>query len=62
MARVNGRAVAMAVLNEIGDRLVDIHGQTDHLSLMRPREHVNLLDRYAGLMSQREQVPAMCAA
>lgn len=56
VARVNGRAVALAVLNEIGDRLVDIHGQTDHLSLMRPREHVNLLDRYAGLMTQREQV------
>ena len=56
VARVNGRAVALAVLNEIGDRLVDIHGQTDHLSLMRPREHVNLLDRYAGLMAQREQV------
>lgn len=56
VARVNGRAVALAVLNEIGDRLVDIHGQTDHLSLMRPREHVNLLDRYAGLMSQRERL------
>ncbi|MEZ4771012.1 MAG: DNA repair protein RecN [Caldilineales bacterium] len=56
VARVNGRAVALAVLKEIGDRLVDIHGQTDHLSLMRPREHVTLLDRYAGTMGQREQV------
>ncbi|MCB0202653.1 MAG: AAA family ATPase, partial [Anaerolineae bacterium] len=51
VARVNGRAVALAVLRDIGDRLVDIHGQTDHLSLMRPREHVTLLDRYAGLMA-----------
>ena len=56
VARVNGRAVALSVLNEIGDRLVDIHGQTDHLSLMRPREHVNLLDRYAGLLTQRERL------
>ncbi|MCB0001027.1 MAG: DNA repair protein RecN [Anaerolineae bacterium] len=56
VARVNGRAVALSVLNEIGDRLVDIHGQTDHLSLMRPREHVNLLDRYAGLLAQRERL------
>ena len=53
VARVNGRAVALAVLRDIGDRLVDIHGQTDHLSLMRPREHVTLLDRYAGLMAER---------
>ena len=56
VARVNGRAVALAVLNDIGDRLVDIHGQTDHLSLMRPREHVGLLDRYAGLLAERERL------
>lgn len=56
VTRVNGRAVALNVLKEIGDRLVDIHGQSDHLSLMRPREHINLLDRYAGLMAQRDQI------
>ena len=56
VARVNGRAVALSVLREIGDLVVDIHGQTDHLSLMRQREHVNLLDRYAGLIPQRDKV------
>jgi DNA repair protein RecN (Recombination protein N) len=56
VARVNGRAVALAVLREIGDRLVDVHGQSDHLSLLRPREHINLLDRYAGLMIPRQQL------
>jgi hypothetical protein len=55
VARVNGRAVALAVLKEVGDLLVDIHGQTDHLSLMRQREHVNLLDRYAGLLAAARQ-------
>ena len=58
VARVNGRAVALSVLKEIGDLVIDIHGQTDHLSLMRQKEHVNLLDRYAGLMPQREKVAA----
>ena len=58
VARVNGRAVALAVLKEIGDLLVDIHGQTDHLSLMRPREHVHLLDRYAGLVAPRDKLAA----
>ncbi len=58
VARVNGRAVAMPVLKEIGDLIVDIHGQTDHLSLMRQKEHVNLLDRYAGLTSQRDKIAA----
>jgi DNA repair protein RecN (Recombination protein N) len=56
VARVNGRAVALSVLREIGDLVIDIHGQTDHLSLMRQREHVNLLDRYAGLLPQRARV------
>ncbi|MCS6845296.1 MAG: DNA repair protein RecN [Caldilineales bacterium] len=59
VARVNGRAVALAVLKEIGNRLVDIHGQSDHLSLMRPREHIHLLDRYASLLPQREQVAGL---
>ncbi|MBN1657519.1 MAG: DNA repair protein RecN [Anaerolineae bacterium] len=56
VCRVNGRAVALKVLEEIGQQLVDIHGQTEHLSLMRVREHVELLDRYGGLLGQREQV------
>lgn len=59
VVRVNGRAVALSLLKEIGNQLVDIHGQSDHLSLMRPREHVNLLDRYAGLTAQREQIAAL---
>lgn len=59
VARVNGRAVALSLLKEIGNRLVDIHGQSDHLTLMRPREHIHLLDRYAGLLAQREQVAGL---
>ncbi len=48
VARVNGRLVPLHVLKEIGQFLVDIHGQTEHLSLLRPREQLELLDRYAG--------------
>jgi DNA repair protein RecN (Recombination protein N) len=56
VCRVNGRAVALKVLEAIGEHLVDIHGQTEHLSLMRVREHIDLLDRYGGLLPLREQV------
>ena len=56
VCRVNGRAVALKVLERIGQHLVDIHGQTEHLSLMRVREHVDLLDRYGDLWSLRHQV------
>jgi DNA repair protein RecN (Recombination protein N) len=58
VCRVNGRAVTLAVLEGIGQRLVDIHGQTEHLSLMRVREHVDLLDRYAGLWPSRDHLAA----
>jgi DNA repair protein RecN (Recombination protein N) len=34
-------------LREIGQWLVDVHGQSEHLSLLRVPEHINLLDRYA---------------
>lgn len=55
-ARVNGRAVPASLLRELGEQLIDIHGQSEHLSLLRPKEHVNLLDRYAGTWELREQV------
>ncbi|HSD84699.1 MAG TPA: AAA family ATPase, partial [Anaerolineae bacterium] len=57
-ARVNGRSVPSSLLREIGDLLIDIHGQSEHLSLLRPREHVNLLDRYAGTWEQRQAFAA----
>jgi DNA repair protein RecN (Recombination protein N) len=47
VARVNGRSVGVSLMREIGEYLVDIHGQSEHLSLLRVREHLNLLDRYA---------------
>ena len=56
IARVNGRVVTVGLLREIGERLVDVHGQSEHLSLLRTREHLGLLDRYAGLGSQRRVV------
>ncbi len=56
VARVNGRAVTTALLGEVGNLLVDVHGQGEHLSLLHEREHVGLLDRYAGLSEQVTQV------
>jgi len=53
-ARVNGVAVNSALLREIGQMLFDIHGQSEHLSLFRPRHHIDLLDRYADLLDVRD--------
>ncbi|HEY8475877.1 MAG TPA: AAA family ATPase, partial [Chloroflexota bacterium] len=51
VGRVNGRAVSLALLQAIGERLVDVHGQSQHLSLLRGRAQLDLLDHYAGLES-----------
>ena len=49
VARVNGRSVNAGLLRELGSYLVDIHGQSEHLSLLNTRAHLGLLDRFAGV-------------
>jgi DNA repair protein RecN (Recombination protein N) len=46
--RVNGRIVNLSMLREIGDCLVNIHGQHEHQSLLRTERHLEWLDAYAG--------------
>ena len=52
IARVNGRSVNVGLLKELGRYLVDIHGQSEHLSLLDERSHLSLLDRYAGVSNE----------
>ena len=61
--RVNGRSVPLSVLREIGDRLVDIHGQHEHQALIRDENHLRFLDGYAGpeLLSVREDYAGVFA-
>lgn len=47
VARINGRSVSAGLLREVGAYLVDIHGQSEHLSLLNVRSHIGLLDRFA---------------
>jgi len=47
-AFINGRAASTTQLRELGDRLVDIHGQHAHQSLLRANDQRTLLDAYGG--------------
>jgi len=47
IARLNGRVVTVSLMREIGSYMVDIHGQSEHLSLLTVRQHLRLLDRFA---------------
>lgn len=48
VCRVNGRLVNTTTLREVGETLVDIHGQNEHQQLMHPETHLGLLDQFAG--------------
>jgi DNA repair protein RecN (Recombination protein N) len=56
ICRVNGRSVNLSVLRDIADPLIDIHGQGEHLSLLRPRSHLPLLDAFGGLTGARREL------
>ena len=56
ICRANGRIVPLRLLSTLAEHLVDIHGQSQHLSLFRVREHLDILDRYGGLWQLRAKV------
>src|SRR5688500_7873620 len=47
-AWVHGAAATAALVGELGGRLVDLHGQHEHQSLLRTEEQRALLDAFAG--------------
>lgn len=47
VCRINGNLVNLTTLRRVGETLIDIHGQNEHQELMRPENHINLLDSYA---------------
>jgi DNA repair protein RecN (Recombination protein N) len=40
----------------LGELLVDVHGQSEHMALLRAREQIDYLDRYAMALAQRAEV------
>ena len=60
-ARINGHTVTSGTLQLVGQRLVDIHGQSEHMSLLRPASHIDMLDQYAGLMVERAALASQVA-
>ena len=55
-ARIANQKVTAGVLARIGELLVDIHGQSDHLSLLRPSVQLDLIDHFAGTEAMREEL------
>jgi DNA repair protein RecN (Recombination protein N) len=58
IARINGQPVPVSALKAVGDRLIDMHGQHEHQSLLKPSSHMEFLDRWLGepALKLRQQV------
>ena len=54
VARINGRTATASMLREIGELLVDIHGQHDNRILMSNDNQRDILDSYAGISDKIE--------
>lgn len=57
----NDVSLTVAGLEQLGDRLVDLHGQHQHQLLLRPHTHLDTLDAYAGISADRDRFAASFA-
>lgn len=57
-AFINGSTVTLTQLRELGEQLVDIHGQHAHHALLRPNVQRELLDEYAGARRESQETAA----
>ena len=62
--RLNGEPVAVSSLKEVGQGLLDIHGQHEHQSLLHPARQLALLDRFCGeeLAAPKRELAALLDA
>ena len=53
---VNGSIATLSMLTAVGERLIDIYGQHEHQSLIRPWSHLDILDSFGGLWPLRGEL------
>ncbi|MGA9851654.1 MAG: DNA repair protein RecN [Gammaproteobacteria bacterium] len=54
--QINGHSAPLQLLKELGEQLVDIHGQHEHQSLLRPMTQLTLLDSFANHASLLDEI------
>lgn len=51
-ARINSRPASLSSIKELGELLINIHGQHDSQVLLNPDKHLSILDNYAQLEAE----------
>ncbi|MFQ5824043.1 MAG: DNA repair protein RecN [bacterium] len=54
-AFINDTPVQLSILQEVGDLLVDLHGQHEHQSLLKVQNHLNFIDEFGNLKKEKER-------
>ncbi len=58
VARINGRVSSVSEMKDIGETLIQIHGQHDSRILQEPEKHLEILDSFGGDSSFSEEYTA----
>jgi DNA repair protein RecN (Recombination protein N) len=53
---LNDANTTLALLEKLGEALIEVHGQHEHQALLRPARHLDLLDAFAGLGILRDRL------
>lgn len=56
--RINGALATVQMLSQITPRIISVSGQHEHQQLLRPEQHLLLLDAFAGLDKDRQDLEA----
>jgi len=54
----NGKSISLTALRELGDSLVDFHGQHEHQVILNVASHIDFLDDFGGLDAARADLGA----
>ncbi len=57
--QINGHSAPLQLLRELGEQLVDIHGQHEHQSLLRPAAQLALLDSFGNHAALQNRVAGL---
>src|SRR5262245_34269880 len=61
-AFINDTLATAGALKELASRLIELHGQHEHQTLLDPSTHLEIVDAFGGLTEQAEAVAALFAA
>ncbi len=61
ICRINGVMVSLAILKGLTDKIVDLHGQHEHQSLLYRENHLKFIDAFVDLKKEKDAIHKLLA-